>query len=177
MCPSFRDGQVISHAHPDHSPSAIRTPFSLLRFLLLPFDLFFSDQSSFPQWPHRHPSTHSLSFYITRDFYRPFSATSAMLFTETELDMRNYSVAALRHFGPGLTRGSGGWSVRRVNWPSRARACPRSIPPRTVWKPQPQSGGLLIDWGPWSQRAARAAPRDNVEVPPHPRRIRFHPRI
>ena len=36
---------------------------------------------------------------------------------------------------------------------------------------------LIIGWGSWSQRAARVAPRDNVEVPPHPGRIRSHPRM
>ena len=49
---------------------------------------------------------------------------------------------------------------------------------RPAWcgNPNPTSW-LLIGWGPWSQRAARVAPRDNVEVPPHPGRIGSHPRI
>ena len=36
---------------------------------------------------------------------------------------------------------------------------------------------MLIGWGSWSQRAARVAPRVNVEVSPHPGRMRCHPRI
>ena len=38
-------------------------------------------------------------------------------------------------------------------------------------------GWLLIAYGSWGQRAARVSPRDNVEVPPHPGKIRSHPRI
>ena len=51
-----------------------------------------------------------------------------------------------------------------------------SIPPRTVWEPNP-AGWLLIGWGSWSQGAARVTPLANVEVPPHPRRIGSSPRI
>ena len=40
-----------------------------------------------------------------------------------------------------------------------------------------QTGWVLIDWDSWSQRAARVAPRDNVEAPPHPGSIGSHPRI
>ena len=36
---------------------------------------------------------------------------------------------------------------------------------------------MLVDWGSWNQRAARVAPRDNVEVPSHPGRIGYHPLI
>ena len=51
-----------------------------------------------------------------------------------------------------------------------------SIPPCTVWKPQ--SHWLVADrLRPWSQGAARVASPDKVEVPPHPERIGFHPRI
>ena len=39
------------------------------------------------------------------------------------------------------------------------------------------TGWLLIGWGSWSQHAARASPRDNIEVPPHPGMIGSHPRI
>ena len=37
------------------------------------------------------------------------------------------------------------------------------------------TGWLLIGWGSWSQHAARASPRDNIEVPPHPGRTQFIP--
>ena len=39
------------------------------------------------------------------------------------------------------------------------------------------TGWLLIVWRSWSQRAASVAPRDNVEVPPHPGRIGSYSRI
>ena len=35
---------------------------------------------------------------------------------------------------------------------------------------------MLIDWGSWTQRDARVAPRANVEVPPNPGSTRSHPR-
>ena len=38
-------------------------------------------------------------------------------------------------------------------------------------------GWLLIGWDSWSPRAARVAPRGNVEVPPHSGRIDTHTRI
>ena len=36
---------------------------------------------------------------------------------------------------------------------------------------------LVIGLGSWSQRAARVAPRDNVEVPPHSESMGFHPGV
>ena len=56
------------------------------------------------------------------------------------------------------------------------------VPPagryRPAWCGNPKpTGWLLIGWGSWSQRAARASPWANAEVPPHPGRIRSHPRI
>ena len=38
------------------------------------------------------------------------------------------------------------------------------------------TGWLLIGWGSWSQRTARVSPRINVEVLPHPGRIKSQPR-
>ena len=39
------------------------------------------------------------------------------------------------------------------------------------------TGRLVIGWGSSSQRAARVAPRIYAVVPPHPGRIRSHPRV
>ena len=39
------------------------------------------------------------------------------------------------------------------------------------------TGWLLTSWGSWSQPTARGASRDNVEVPPHPGRTIFNPRM
>ena len=35
----------------------------------------------------------------------------------------------------------------------------------------------MIGWGSWSQRAARVTPLANVNVPPHPGRIKFYLRM
>ena len=48
--------------------------------------------------------------------------------------------------------------------------------PARCGNPNP-TGWLLIGWGSWSQRAARVAPGDTVEVPPHPGRIGSHLQI
>ena len=48
--------------------------------------------------------------------------------------------------------------------------------PARCGNPKP-TGWLLSGRGSWSQRTARIAPRANVEVPPHPGRIRSHPQI
>ena len=48
--------------------------------------------------------------------------------------------------------------------------------PAVCGNPSPTSR-LLIGWGSLSQRAARVAPRDNVDVLPHPGRIGSHLRI
>ena len=58
----------------------------------------------------------------------------------------------------------------------RTRRSPGSIPPRRVWKPQPH--WVIADWlGLMEPGAAKVAPRANAEVPPHPGRIIFHPRV
>ena len=53
--------------------------------------------------------------------------------------------------------------------PGRYRPARYGNPNPTRW--------LLNGGGSWNQRAAGVAPRDNVELPPHPERIRSHPRI
>ena len=59
---------------------------------------------------------------------------------------------------------------------SREEKYPGSILPRRVFKPQ--SHWPIADWlGIWSKRAARVAPWANAAVPPHPERIRSHPRV
>ena len=50
--------------------------------------------------------------------------------------------------------------------PGRYRPARCGNPNPTVW--------LRIGWGSWSQRAARVASRDKIEVPPHPGRIGSH---
>ena len=52
--------------------------------------------------------------------------------------------------------------------PGRYRSAQRGNPNPIGW--------LLIGWGSCSQRAARVAPRNNVEVPSHPRKIGSHSR-
>ena len=60
--------------------------------------------------------------------------------------------------------------------PGRKRRSPGSIPPRTVWKPQPH--WVIADWLGLKERArARVAPLANVEVPPHMGRLWSYPRI
>ena len=47
-------------------------------------------------------------------------------------------------------------STTPATWGQKRRS-PGSLPPRTVWKPQP-TGWLLIGWGSWNQGAVRVAP-------------------
>ena len=49
---------------------------------------------------------------------------------------------------------------------------------RLAWCGNPNpTGYLLIGRGSWSQRTAKVAPRDSVEVPSHPGRIGSHPQL